>query len=293
LSPRSANFRHNLGVALLKKGIHDETITCLLEAVRMEPDHAQAHYNLGNVLMAKGRLDEAAGSFREAVRHSPDYAEAWCNLGLNLQRQGQHSSALDALRRGHEIGSSQPGWSYPSDRWIRECEAAIAKQRESGTLPSDQRSLEEAVKLLSEARRALESKQTLLAVHHYVEAFAKKAALAEDLQQAHRYQAAAAAVQAVGDPGDDVQDLPDAERTELRRKALLWLTADLAAWRKRVDGGSIAKSRASQVLGQWLEDPALVPIRDEEFLIRLPPGERTSWETFWSEVRTLIEILSG
>jgi hypothetical protein len=42
-----------------------------------------------------------------------------------LREQGRFREALAALRRGHELGSKDPKWAYPSARWIAECEDLI------------------------------------------------------------------------------------------------------------------------------------------------------------------------
>ena len=46
-----------------------------------------------------------------------------------MRRMGLFSEALAELRRGHELGSQTPGWRYPSDRWVRECERLVELER--------------------------------------------------------------------------------------------------------------------------------------------------------------------
>ena len=71
----------------------------------------------------------------EAIRLQPDFAEVHCNLGHVLREQGHYPEALAAPRRGHEVGSRNPGWRYPSARWVQECEA-LAKAAEKHRPPA-------------------------------------------------------------------------------------------------------------------------------------------------------------
>ena len=75
------------------KGQTDEAIGQYNEAIRLNPDHANAHYNLGLALAVKGQTDEAIQQFQEALRLKPDYADA--------------RKKLDAVLAS-KAGSSQP-----------------------------------------------------------------------------------------------------------------------------------------------------------------------------------------
>ena len=72
-------------------------------------------------------------AYRDAIRLQPAYPEAHCNLGHVLRDQGRFTDALEALRRGHALGSKTPGWSYPSPAWIRQCERLVELE---GKLPA-------------------------------------------------------------------------------------------------------------------------------------------------------------
>ena len=46
------------------------------QALRIQPDFAQAHYYLGIALEQTGKFREAAGHYEQALRIKPDYAAA-------------------------------------------------------------------------------------------------------------------------------------------------------------------------------------------------------------------------
>jgi tetratricopeptide (TPR) repeat protein len=124
LKPDLALAHLNLGVTLLRLSNPAEAAAELRETIRLKPDHASAYYLLGAAMQDLGKPDEAESAYREAIRLRPGYAEAHCNLGHVLRRAGRYPEALEELHRGHELGSRQPGWTYPSAAWVAECEKA-------------------------------------------------------------------------------------------------------------------------------------------------------------------------
>jgi Flp pilus assembly protein TadD len=73
-----------LASALFKKGRLNEAINEFREALRLNPDYAEAHCNLGAALGTQGRLDEAVTHLQEALRLRPDYPDAQRNLRYTL-----------------------------------------------------------------------------------------------------------------------------------------------------------------------------------------------------------------
>ena len=96
---------NNLGNALRDQGLLNEAVACYHEALRRQPDYAEAHNNLGIVLQVQGRLDEAVACYHEALRLKPGYAEAHNNLGNVLREQGRldEAVALPIARRCSSI----------------------------------------------------------------------------------------------------------------------------------------------------------------------------------------------
>jgi serine/threonine protein kinase/Flp pilus assembly protein TadD len=310
---------YNLGLAFRDKRRLDDALVELQEAIRAKPDYADAHacravtliekgrlddaiaeyritiglkkaspvalYNLGLALYYKGRMEEATVAYRETLRLRPQYAEACCNLGLALKWQGEFQQAVQELRRGHELGSKNPGWPYPSLAWIRECERLSELDRRlpgflaGTTTPAGSRELIELAMVcrLKHLNRA--------AVRFYEKGFAGQPKLAVALDGRHRYHGACAAALAAASQGKDADKLDSKDRASLRRQALDWLRANLAQWiRQMKEGTPAARMGAGGTLAQWQQDRDLASVRGEAALAKLPADEQAGWRQLWADV---------
>ncbi len=286
LDPKLALAHTNLGVALADKGLLDEAIAEWRQAIALDPKYAPAHYNLGNALADKGRLDEAMAEYRQAIALDPKFAEAHCNLGHVLRRQGRFDEAAAYLRKGHELGSKQPGWRYPSAQWLRvtEREAALA-----GKLPAiltgkaKPANPGEAVTLASMCQQPYQ-KRYAASARLYADAFAAQPRLAPQ----HRYNAACSAALAAAGQGEDARALPDRVMAMFRRWALGWLRDDLAAYTKLAEKNDPKVNQSiQQTLAHWRRDPDLASVRDPQALDHLPEDERAAWQALWRDVDEL------
>jgi tetratricopeptide (TPR) repeat protein len=95
LNPEYAEAHNNLGVALLAQGRRQEAIGHWEQALRINPDLAEAHFNLGLAFVGQDRLHEAITCYEQALRIKPDYAEAHFNLGSALVRLGRQREAIE------------------------------------------------------------------------------------------------------------------------------------------------------------------------------------------------------
>jgi hypothetical protein len=292
LNPSFAEAQTSLGNVLCDQGKHDEAAAAYRAAIRLKPDYADAHNNLGAALAGQGNLEEAAAEYREAIRLKPDYAKAHVNLGLALQAEGQLDDALASLKKGHELGSSRPGWSIPSARLVRECERLVALERRLPAVLRGEDRPADADEGIGFARLCqLKSKQLFAAsARFYDAAFAERPGLAEDLKQGHRYNAACAAARAASGQGKDDPPPDEADRDRWRRKALDWLGADLKLRSGQLDTGTgAARAEVAQKLRHWKGDPDLAGVRDPEELAKLPEAERAEWQALWADVDRLLE----
>jgi len=65
------------------------------EAVRLQPDNTNAYYNRGTTYDRLGQYQHALEDYNEAIRLKPDFAMAYYNRGVDYNNLGQHQRALE------------------------------------------------------------------------------------------------------------------------------------------------------------------------------------------------------
>jgi hypothetical protein len=221
------------------------------------------------------------------LRLRPDFPEAHIQLGFALQHHGRFAEALAALKRGHELGSKQPGWDHSSAQsvwWAEQLvalDAKLPKALQGQAQPAD---AAERVALAYFCQ--MYKKRYAAAARFYAEAIAAEPKLTDDVrtETEHRYNAACVAALAGCGQGADAAKLDDAERARLRKQALDWLRADLAAWGQLLEKEP-EKNRAAvlKTLRHWQEDADFAGVRGDA-LAKLPEAERPPWQQLWADV---------
>jgi serine/threonine-protein kinase len=285
LRPNNEEAHHYLGDALRDRGDVEAAVRHYEEALRIDPRDAAAHYSLGNVLFDRGELEAAVRHYEEVVRIDPKHAEAHCHLGNELLRQGRFREALFHLREGHELGSKQPGWAYPSEQWVQHARLLLVRDRKLSAILWGEAKSVDAVEQLDLAEVCVIHKRYAAAARFAADAFAARPQLAEDLQAGYRYRAVCAAVLAGCGRGRGAAVLDDSEKARFRRQALDWFGAGLALRAKQLSRDRRATEKA---LRQWLKDPALADVRDPEALAHLPEAERREWRSLWQQLKRLV-----
>jgi Flp pilus assembly protein TadD len=103
INPQNANAHFNLGILLAEQGCAVEAEAAYREAIRINPQDALAHNNLGFLLAEQGRAVEAEAAYREAIRIDPRNALTHINLGNLLAEQGRAVQAEAAYREAIRI----------------------------------------------------------------------------------------------------------------------------------------------------------------------------------------------
>jgi hypothetical protein len=126
----------------------------------------------------------------------------------------------------------------------------------------------------------------------YDHAFADDPKLPDDLANnpplSHRYYAACCAALAGSGQCADAPADP-ARRAALRGQALAWLRAGFARWSKQAASENPAdRKKAVDALNDWLSDSEDYGVGPGRFPKDLPAGERSDWESLWSDVRATL-----
>jgi serine/threonine-protein kinase len=313
LKPDYAEAHHGHGAALARLGQYDAAASALARALELRPDFAEAHvelglvhshrndwaaaarswqravelnprhnvayFCLGNALRELHRVSEAVAAFDRAIQLNPGYAEAHCNLGHALCDLGRFSEGRDELQRGHELGSRQPGWPYPSVLWVKKAaEQAALDERLTAVQAGGPTDAAELLRLAQFADADRHQPATALGLYQRV--FDLKPELRTGPPNPHRIRAVRTALR-VG-AGDS---LDAGRRARWRLTALDWVQADLR-FAQRLAAHSPPADLLDQ-LDRRLADPEWRPVRDLDRLVLLPAAEREAWAAFWADVESL------
>ncbi len=282
LDPKFAKVRNNLGEALATKGQIDAAIACWRKAIELDPKYAKFHYNLGVALALKGQIEEATACWRKSIDLDPAFAEAHSNLGIVLGNKGQVHEAIASFRKAIELGFA------PARPLLAQAERAAAAQDRFADFQNGRFTPASNEERLAMAEGCRVKKLNRTATGLYAAAFAADPNLADDLQAAHRYNAACFASLAAAGHGDDAAKLDDNERTRLRQQALDWLRADVALRGKQLESGKPAdRAEVQQALRHWQQDTDLAEIRDAAALAKLPAEEQKAFTQLWANVAAL------
>jgi len=107
LKPDFADAAYNLGRALFRTGRMQEATQWYERAVELYGDRSsKAHNGLGNLYRTLNKPVEALFHAEQAVRIEPDYAEAWLNLGAAFRDIGRVPEAMAAYARTLQLDST-------------------------------------------------------------------------------------------------------------------------------------------------------------------------------------------
>ena len=104
LLPRDRELSHDmLGRALLGQQRFEEAEGHFREAIRLDPDFAEAHHDLGIAYARQGQMDQAVAELKQALRLRPDYPAALENLSRIEARPGPASASAAAEGESAEL----------------------------------------------------------------------------------------------------------------------------------------------------------------------------------------------
>jgi Flp pilus assembly protein TadD len=99
LDPQKAEAYNNLGLVLVNQGRIEEAVANYRQSLHLNPGNPLAYNNLGNVLRDLGQLDEALACYRQALSLNPYYAEAYNNEGIAYAKLGKFEEASERFQQ--------------------------------------------------------------------------------------------------------------------------------------------------------------------------------------------------
>ncbi len=120
-------------------------IEYLDEAIRLEPDYAEAYMRRGMALSERGYAEEAFDDLTHAIRIAPS-PDAYAYRGLALLRQGDAKGARQDFDEAIRLDSSAyRAWNFRGVSWLQEGnDSAACKDFEEGCRQGDCSYLEKA-----------------------------------------------------------------------------------------------------------------------------------------------------
>ena len=285
---------NNMGRRLWEQDDRPGAIDAYRKAVHLCPGDSQAQDNLGYALLNCDRAEESVEHFLAAARADPRSHFPLWNLGAAYARLDRFEEALPPLRRALELARESSLDCTTLDGLLQRCERHAAGARaldetaRGGALPAEGSLLASMSEVAYKRKKYGESTELGLA------AFRASPALAENLAEHCRYNAACAAVLAGCGRGDDAPCFDTGARSRWRKQGLAWLRADLALWSRTIDGSDAdARARGRSTLQHWLGDSDFAPLRDGARPTEVTEEERADWEALWARVRGVVQRATG
>jgi tetratricopeptide (TPR) repeat protein len=94
LDPNSAQAYRERGVAYSDRGDQNHAIMDLDQAIRLSPNYILAYNNRGNIYRRRGEYDRAIADYNYAIRLDPNFARAYMNRGGTYRNKGDYNRAI-------------------------------------------------------------------------------------------------------------------------------------------------------------------------------------------------------
>ena len=108
IQPNHADAYNNLGTIFINQNRIDDAIEAYQQAIQIQPNQGEAYYNLGNALHRQEKLEEAIEAYQQAIRIQPNYADAYNNLGVVLIDHEKLEESVQIYQKTLEI---QPNYA--------------------------------------------------------------------------------------------------------------------------------------------------------------------------------------
>ncbi len=104
-------FFQFVGHGMVKRGLNDEAMECLSEALRLKPDYNETYFYMGEALRGQGKVSEAIEYYKKALRLKLDNSIEYIthnNLGAALVEQGKLDEAIEQYKETIRLKPDYP-----------------------------------------------------------------------------------------------------------------------------------------------------------------------------------------
>jgi tetratricopeptide (TPR) repeat protein len=105
LNPEYAEAYNNRALTYCDEGDYEEAIADFNEAIRLDPNDAGAYYNRGVTHgKEKGEFDKAIADDTRAIRLDPGFADAYHNRAIAYMHKGEYAAGAADFAKAKKLG---------------------------------------------------------------------------------------------------------------------------------------------------------------------------------------------
>lgn len=150
------NYHANRAEWAAAEASYQSAVTSLEQAVKVDPQSAEAYEELGWLYFGNEQLGLAQENLEQAVEIDPTFARAWSRLGFTRFRRRNYEGAEEALRKAVELGDDRIETYYTLGLvlyYLARCEEAMPFFNQALAMnPEDPNALE-GIRLCLEAEQ--------------------------------------------------------------------------------------------------------------------------------------------
>ena len=222
---------------------------------------------------------------------------AHLNLGGILRARGDFAGSLAMLRRGHELGSKQPGWPHPSAWWVAEAERRAALAERLTVVLKGESSPKDNAERLDLARMCFDTRR-----------FAAAARLSAEAMEIDPKLGEASPPISGTRPPVTTPPAPPPWLLSVRERTTRAPTrppgtgsaprpatgsAPTSGWARNKTRRKCPRLQRLGALVHLKECSDLAGFRDATALAKIPEAERKQWQSLWAEIDALFDICAS
>ena len=94
--------KYGEGITIIAWDKNSEALRAFKEAVKLNPEYAEAYYKMGLVYDSMLDHDKAIEAYTKVVALNPDFVKAYQSLGLAYEGKGQRAEAVKYFKKALE-----------------------------------------------------------------------------------------------------------------------------------------------------------------------------------------------